>query len=168
MILGKKLQMTLCVPCIYLSKSPTISELNALLCFTQHFKMAAKNGGKASLGKNCQMTLQIPWDRGSKISLKSLYLALFPRQMRFYILSRIYKIAAINGGKKNFRQKGADDSAGILGVKILSNSLYLTLFPTKIPFCHLMQKFKMAVNNGGKPVFFSKSAIYLFVYPVGK
>ena len=35
-------------------KSPTISDINAFLHFTQKFKMAAKNGGKTIYGKSRQ------------------------------------------------------------------------------------------------------------------
>ena len=49
--------------------SSTIIKINALLQFTQKFKMAAK--------KSRQQTLQIPC--GSKMLSKLLYLALFPR-----------------------------------------------------------------------------------------
>ena len=52
--------------------SPTVSEINVFLRFTQKFKMATKNGGKMIFEKSSQLTLQIPW--GSKISLKSLYI----------------------------------------------------------------------------------------------
>ena len=38
----------------------TVSKINAFLCFTQTFKMAAKNGGKMIFGKTRQPTLWIP------------------------------------------------------------------------------------------------------------
>ena len=34
--------------------SCTVTEINALLCFTQKFKMAAKNGGNTIFRKSCQ------------------------------------------------------------------------------------------------------------------
>ena len=39
------------------SKSHTISEINVFLCFRQKF---THNGGKIILGKNRQLTMQIP------------------------------------------------------------------------------------------------------------
>ena len=36
---------------VKITLSCTISEINAFLCFTQKFKMAAKNGGKTIFGK---------------------------------------------------------------------------------------------------------------------
>ena len=55
----------------------TRSRDNAFLRFMQKLKMAAKSGGKMIFEESCQKTLQIPC--GSKISLKLLYLTLFPR-----------------------------------------------------------------------------------------
>ena len=40
--------------------SRTVSEINAFMCFTQKFKMAAKNGGKMIYGKCHQFTLLTP------------------------------------------------------------------------------------------------------------
>ena len=62
---------------VEISLSRTVSKINALLCFIQKFKMAAKNGRKAIFLKCCQYTLQMAC--GSKLSSKLLYLALFPR-----------------------------------------------------------------------------------------
>ena len=42
---------------IKISLSRTVSEIKVFLCFMQKFKMAAKNGGQAILGKNRQTTL---------------------------------------------------------------------------------------------------------------
>ena len=56
--------------------SCTVYEVKAFLCFTQKFKMAARNGGKTIFGKSRQLTQHIPC--GLKISSKSLYLADFP------------------------------------------------------------------------------------------
>ena len=62
---------------VEIALSDSVSEINAFLRLTQKFKMAAKSGGKTIFEENCQKSLQIPC--GSKISSKSLYLALFPR-----------------------------------------------------------------------------------------
>ena len=59
------------------SRSCTVPKINLFLHFTQKFKMAAKNGRKAIFVKCRHYTLQIPC--GLKLSLKSLYLAPFPR-----------------------------------------------------------------------------------------
>ena len=40
--------------------SHTVSEINVFLHSTQKFKMANKDGGKMTYGKNCHVTLQIP------------------------------------------------------------------------------------------------------------
>ena len=62
---GKKDQMILTISCglknfVKITLSRTISEINAFLCFTQKFKMAAKNGGKTIFGKKWPMTLHTP------------------------------------------------------------------------------------------------------------
>ena len=62
--------------------SCSISEINRYLRFTQKFKMATKSGGKTVFAKKRQYTLQIP--RGSKISLKYLYLAPFPKEKHVF------------------------------------------------------------------------------------
>ena len=50
---------------VEMALSHTVFEIKAFLRFTQKFKIAAKNGEKLFLGKNCKQTLQIPC--GSKI-----------------------------------------------------------------------------------------------------
>ena len=62
---------------IKIALSRTVSKINAFLHFTQKFKMAAKNGGKAIFVKSRQQTLQITCR--SEILSKSLYLEWFPR-----------------------------------------------------------------------------------------
>ena len=57
--------------------SGPVSEINAFLCLTQKFKIAAKSGWKTIFAKSHQLILYIPC--GSKISSKSLYLAPFLR-----------------------------------------------------------------------------------------
>ena len=58
--------------------SRTISEINAFLCFTQKFKIAAENGEKTIFGKS-QMILRSSYPRGQKFRKKSLYPAPFLR-----------------------------------------------------------------------------------------
>ena len=90
--------------------SHTVSKINAFLHFTQKFKTAAKNDGKTIFGKSRQYIPQIAC--GSKISLKSLYLAPFPREMGFAFYAEIqngrqkwwqkFKMTAKNVGKTIF------------------------------------------------------------------
>ena len=79
MIFGKKWQMSAySLQSKIVSKSlyfAPFSKINAVLDFTQKFKMAAKNGGKTIFGKKWQMTRYITCE--FKISLKSLYLTPF-------------------------------------------------------------------------------------------
>ena len=42
---------------IKVALSGPVSEINAFLCFTQKFKIAAKMTGKKIFGQNCQMTV---------------------------------------------------------------------------------------------------------------
>ena len=98
---------------VKIALSCSISEINTFLCFTQKFKMAAKSGGKTIFAKTHQYTLQIPC--GSKISLKSLYLAPISKINRFRRLTQKFKMAA----------KSQIPS----GSKISLKSLYLAPFP---------------------------------------
>ena len=98
---------------VKIALSCSISEINTFLCFTQKFKMAAKSGRKTIFAKTHQYTLQIPC--GSKISLKSLYLAPISKINRFRRLTQKFKMAA----------KSQIPS----GSKISLKSLYLAPFP---------------------------------------
>ena len=88
--------------------SHTVSEINVFLHSTQKFKMANKDGGKMTYGKNCHVTLQIPrgggGGGGSKISLKSLYLTSFPRKMHLLHFMQKFKMAT-KIGRKTILQK---------------------------------------------------------------
>ena len=100
---------------------------------------------------------------GSKISLKSLYLAGFSRYKHFYVLQflrkiRKFKMAAIFG-ETNFFQNWDNYSAEIpCGSKISSKSLYLARFSRYKHFCVLQflrkfRKFKMAAIFGETKIF---------------
>ena len=56
----------------------SVSEINAFLCLAQKYTMSAKSGGKTFFGEKLPVeSSYIPC--GSRILLKLLYLALFPR-----------------------------------------------------------------------------------------
>ena len=101
---------------------------------------------------------------GSKISLKSLYLAGFSRYKHFYVLQflrkiRKFKMAAIFGENKFFFQNWDNYSADIpCASKISSKSLYLARFSRYKHFCVLQflrkfRKFKMAAIFGERKFF---------------
>ena len=91
------------------SQNP-IPKINVFLHFTQKFKMAAKNGGKAIFVKCCQYTLQIPC--GLKISsisnrFQDKYIFHKSRTVSkinvfFLRFTQKFKMAAQNGGKMIF------------------------------------------------------------------
>ena len=61
---------------VEIALSRTVSEINAFWCFTQKFKMAAKNGGKTFWEKFSADSADPCW---LKILQELLYLAPFPR-----------------------------------------------------------------------------------------
>ena len=64
---------------VKIALSHTVSEMNALLRFTQKFKMATKSGRKAIFAKKSPVDCIYPV--GQKISAKSLYHTPFPREV---------------------------------------------------------------------------------------
>ena len=77
---------------------------------------------------------------GSKISLKSLYLARFSRYKHFCDLQflrkiRKFKMAAIFGETKIFENQANSSAEISCGSKILSKSLYLARFSRYKHFC---------------------------------
>ena len=89
---------------VEIALSGTVSEINAFLCFTQKFKMAAKNGGKTIFEKSHQYTLST---LGAKILMKLLYLAVseINALLRF---TQKFKMAAKSGGENNSPVYSAD------------------------------------------------------------
>ena len=81
---------------IEIALSPTVSEIKAFLCFTQKFKMAAKNGGNDFWEKS-------PGDSTDTLQLKNFIKISLSRTVSeintFLCFTKKFKMAAKNGRK---------------------------------------------------------------------
>ena len=111
-IFGKSCQITLEKEIVFAQQKQSVSiTINdslavtmffCLICFSIYAKKKGFRDYCFLSKKSCHITLQIPW--GPKNSPKSLYLALFPREMCFCVLHRNSRWPPNMAGKQFFRK----------------------------------------------------------------
>ena len=89
---------------VEIALSGTVSEIHAFLCFTQKFKMAAKNDRKTIFEKGRQYTFLIPW--GYK-NFDEITLSHIVSKINVFlrVFTQKFKMAAKSGGKTIFSRQ---------------------------------------------------------------
>ena len=150
MIFGRKWEMPAYIlqleNFIKIAGPRTISEIKVFLHFMQKFKMATNNVRKMIFCTMWQMTLHIP--SPTEILLKSLYLALSLRYMRF---TQKFKMAGKNGKRTILPKSGRSTTYTLQLQNFNKIALSHIISEINVSLC-FTQKLKMATKNNGKTI----------------